>query len=47
VIDGYEAMVEWRLPGENQIILEKPLQCHFAHHERHIMSPEVEQKAAQ
>jgi hypothetical protein len=47
VIDEYEAMVEWRLTRENQRILEKPLQCHFAYHEPHIKSPGIELKAAQ
>jgi hypothetical protein len=46
-IDEYEAMVEGRLRGENQITLDKNLfQSNFVHHESHMKAPGSEPEAS-
>jgi hypothetical protein len=32
-----EKLVEWRLAGENEVLGENLLQCHFVHHKPHML----------
>jgi hypothetical protein len=37
-----EQSVECELAGETEVLREKLLQCHFAHHKSHLTRPGIE-----